>query len=73
MMERSIADFHTSFYIKSIQNLAFYLPHVCIIGTNHCGNTHHQSFKHRRTFQDVLCCRGYAKRVVASFTHQIQS
>ena len=40
MMETSIDDFHTSLYITEIQNLAFHLPHVHILGTNHCGNTH---------------------------------
>ena len=37
MMETSISDFHTSFYIPAIHKLAFYLPHVRIFGTNHCG------------------------------------
>ena len=38
-METSIADFQKSFYIPEIQKLAFQLPHICIIGTNNCGNT----------------------------------
>ena len=37
MMEKTIPDFHTSLYIPAIQNSAFHLPHVRIIGTNHCG------------------------------------
>ena len=37
MMETTIYDFHTSFYIPAIQKLAFRLPHVRILGTNHCG------------------------------------
>ena len=37
MMETTISDFHTSFYIPAIQKLAFHLPHVRILGTNHCG------------------------------------
>ena len=37
MMETTISHFHTSFYITAIQKLAFQLPHVCILGTNHCG------------------------------------
>ena len=36
MMETTISDFHTSFYIPSIQELAFHLPHVRILSTNHC-------------------------------------
>ena len=31
------------------------------------------AFKLRESFQDVLCCRDYAERVVASFANQIQS
>ena len=31
------------------------------------------AFKRRELFQDVLCCRDYAERVVASFSNQIQS
>ena len=31
------------------------------------------AFKSRKLFQDVLCFRDYAKGVVASFPHQIQS
>ena len=38
MMETYIAGFHTSFYIPAIKNLTFHLPHVRILGTNHCGN-----------------------------------
>ena len=37
MVETTISDFRTSFYIPAIPKLAFYLPHVCILGTNHYG------------------------------------
>ena len=37
MMETKISDFHTSFYIPAIQKMSFNLPHVRILGTNHCG------------------------------------
>ena len=73
MTETNISDSHTSFYIPSIQNLAFNLPHVCILGTHHCVAMRQTSFKQRELFQDGLCCRDYAVRVVASFAHQIQS
>ena len=73
MMETSIADFHTSFYIPEIQHLVFHLPRVRILGTNHCGNTRHEAFKHHIAKQDVLCCRDYSERLIASFAHQIQS
>ena len=72
-METTISDFHTSFYIPAIQKLAFHLPHVRILGTNHCGELRRTAFKRRELFQDVLCCRVYAERLVASFANQIQS
>ena len=71
MMETQIYDFHTSFYIPAIQKLAFYLPHVRILGTNHCGEMRRTAFKRRELFQDVLCCRDYAERLVSRFAHQI--
>ena len=73
MMETSISDFHTSFYIPAIHKLAFHLPHVRILGTNYCGELRHTAFKRRELFQDVLCRRDYAERLVASFANQIQS
>ena len=73
MMETSIFDYHTSLHITEIQQLAFHLPHILIIGTHHCGNTLWDEFKHRGSFQDVLCCHDYAERGVASFSHQIKS
>ena len=71
-METTISDFHTSFYIPAIQKLFFHLPHLRILGTNHCGELRCTAFKRRELFQDVLCCRDYAERVVASFSNQIQ-
>ena len=53
--------------------LAFHIPHVQILGKNHCVNSCLNAFKHRELFQDVICCRDYAESVVASFSHQIQS
>ena len=62
MMQTTISDFHTSFYIPSIQNLALHLPNVRILGTNHCGEMRRTDFKHRELFQEFLCRRGYAER-----------
>ena len=72
MTETTISGFHASFYIPAIQNLAFHLPHVRILGTNHCGEMRRTAFKRRELFQDVLCRRDYAERVVASFSDQIK-
>ena len=73
MMDTTIHDFHTSFYIPAIQKLAFHIPHVRILGTSHCGEMQRTAFKRRESFQDVLCRRDYSERVVASFNNQIQS
>ena len=62
MMETKISYFHTSFYIPSIQKLAFHLPHVRILGTNHCGEMRRTAFKRRELFQDVLFRRDYSDR-----------
>ena len=73
MTETTISNYRTSFYIPSIQKLEFHIPHVQILGKNHCGDSRWTAFKRRESFQDVLCRRDYAERVVASFDHQIQS
>ena len=62
MMETTISEFHTSFYIPSIQKLSCHLPHVRILGTNHCGELRRTAFKRCELFQDVLCHRDYAER-----------
>ena len=73
MMETTISNFHTSFYIPEIQKLAFHITHVQILVMNHCGESRQTAFKRREYFQDLLCRRDYAERVVAIFAHQIQS
>ena len=55
MMETTISNFHTSFYIPEIQKLEFHIPHVPILGTNHCGEYYQNAFKRRKSFQNVLC------------------
>ena len=73
MMETTVYDFHNSLYIIDIQGLDFHLPRVRILGTNHCGELRHTAFKRCKLFQDFLCCCDYYERLVASFSHQIQS
>ena len=73
MVETTISDFHTSFYIPDIQKLSLRLPHVRILGTNHCGEMRHTDFKQRELFQDVLCRHDYAERAVTIFSNKIQS
>ena len=73
MTETAIYDFHTSFYIPAIQKLASHLPHVRILGTNHCGEMRRTAFKRCESFQYVLCRRDYSERVISRFSSQIQS
>ena len=73
MMETTISYLHTSFYIPAIQKLDFNLPNVRILGSNHCGAMRRTAFKRHELFQDVLCRRDYVERVVAIFSHQMQS
>ena len=73
MIETTIYDFRTSFYIPAIQKLAFRLPHVRILGTNHCGAMRRTVFKRGELYQYILCRCDYAERIVANFAHEIQS
>ena len=73
MMETTISGFRNSFYIPSIQKLAFHLLHVRILGTTHCGEMRRTAFKERELFQYVICCQDYSERVVESFFNEIQS
>ena len=73
MMETTISNFHTSFFIPAIQKLAFHIPCVKIMVANHCGDSRRTVFKRRKSFQYVLCQREHSERVVASFTNSIQS
>ena len=73
MMETTVSNFCAILYIPAIQKLAFYLPNVSILVTNHCGEMRRTAFKRRELFQDVLCCRDYSEREFSIFSHQIQS
>ena len=72
-METTISNFHTSFYFTEIQKLAFQIPHVQILGTNHYSDSRLTAFTFHKSFQDVLYRRYYDERVVDSFLHKIQS
>ena len=50
-----------------------FLPHVSILGNHHCGKERCGEFKLWGNLHDFLCRLDYAKRVVSSFSHQIQS
>ena len=45
MMETIVSDSSTTFYIPSIQKLAYHKPHVRILGTNRCCEMRRTAFK----------------------------
>ena len=71
MMDISIDAFQTSFFITSIKKLTFQLPHIRIIGTSHCGNTHREAFKILCAKKYVLCRRDYIEIVVSILTPNV--
>ena len=66
-------SFTQVFTFQKLKKLAFCLPHVCILGTHHCGNTGHEAFKFCAYFWYVLFCSDYVECVVTIFAHQILS
>ena len=60
MMETTISNFHTNLFLPEIHTLAFYIPHVQVLVTNHYGDSRQTEFKLRKSFQDVLFRRDYA-------------
>ena len=73
MIETKIYGFNIRYYIPAIHKLAFHLPHVRILGTNHCREMQRTAFKRCELFQDVICRREYDEGLVASFSNQIPS
>ena len=51
----------------SLPLVSRYIPHVQILGMNHCGDSRQTVLKRREEFQDALRCRYYYERVVAIF------
>ena len=52
-MKTSIDDFQKRFYIPSIKNLVFHLPHVIILRTHHCDNERRDEFDNCGPFKYV--------------------
>ena len=50
-----IKEFCKKLYIPAIQKLAFYLPHVRILGTHYCVKEHYDVSKRRGELHGVLC------------------
>ena len=44
-MQRKIGDFHSEFYIKQIEKLAYHHSYYKILGKNHVADVRHKSFE----------------------------
>ena len=54
-------------YGPAINELAFRLPHINILETNHCGKTRHEAFERRHILMGVTSCRDYMVRILYNF------
>ena len=52
-----ILDFHSEYYIPEIENLTFHLPHVYILGENHCAGKLYGMLFIRHNKFDCKCTR----------------
>ena len=53
--------FHSEYYISAIENLAFNLPHVYILGINNCASEEHEMFVSWHNKYDWKCTNYYAE------------
>ena len=58
----SILYFHSEYYIRVIEILDFYFPHVYILVKNHCAGKLYEMFVIRRNNLDCKFIRDYAVR-----------
>ena len=65
--------FHVKYYQPAIEKLAYHIPHVCILGTNHIGKTRREALEKGQSDYDVKLRRDYAERLTTALIHQIQS
>ena len=73
-METDIATFHKEHYEPLIYRLGFHLPHVQMLGTNHCAKLSRKAFESRVSeFFDLFCGRDYADQFVLKADVEVQS
>ena len=58
-MQRNIGDFHSEFYIKQIEKLAYHRSYYKIIGKNHVADNRHKAFE--STLGDISTRSDYAE------------
>ena len=59
-MQRKIGDFHSEFYIKQIEKLAYHRSYYKILGKNHVADVRHKAFE--STLGDISTWSDYAER-----------
>ena len=70
-MQRKIGDFHSEFYIKQIEKLAYHRCYYKILGKNHVADVRHKAFD--STPGDIITRSDYAERFVFDPDGQIQN
>ena len=74
LLNNSISKFHKKYYKAAIHRLAFHLPHVMILGKNHCAKLRREAFEERvKDNFDICCERDYAERFVLKPGIEVQS
>ena len=61
MFDENIITFHEKYYKDAIDKLAYHLPHVKILGTNHVGLRRRNALLLRRDKKDIKSRRDYAE------------
>ena len=59
-MQRKIGDFHSDFYIKQIEKLAYHRSYYKILGNNHVADVRHKAFE--STPGDISTRSDYTER-----------
>ena len=70
-LTRPIRIFHKDFFILLIEKIAYYFPHVIMLGKNFCGRMCKEAFI--KGYSDIMERRDYAERLAGSFDLELQS
>ena len=73
LFNENVNTFHVKYYHPAIEKLAYHMPHVCILGTNHVGKTRREAVERGHCDCDVKLRCDYAERLTAALMHHIQS
>ena len=70
-MQRKIGDFHSDFYIKQIEKLAYHRSYYKILGKHHVADVRHKAFE--STPGDISTRSDYVERFDFDPDGQIQN